>query len=55
MNKKEKTSKINEWFKEGKINKLGNNCFSIPSESFILGITASLVNEVLKGGKNENF
>jgi len=45
MDKKEK---IKQLYKEGKIKKLKNNCYSVPSELFVLGITPRLVNEVLK-------
>lgn len=48
MKKKEKRQKISKWFREGKIKVLGNGCYSIPSEAFILGITPTLIKEVLK-------
>ena len=48
MDKKQKIAKIKEWIKEGKIKPLGDKTFSVPSEAFILGITPTLINEVLK-------
>ena len=45
MNKKEIIIKA---YNEGKIKKLGNSCYSVPSDFFILGITPRLVGEVLK-------
>jgi len=48
MDKKEKKELIKKFYKEGRIKKLGNNCYSVPSEFFVKGITPKLVNEVLK-------
>ena len=35
-------------YKDGKIKKLGNDCYSVPSEFFVLGITPRLVSKVLQ-------
>ena len=51
MKKKDKIRQIKEWRKEGKIKVLGHNSFSVPSEALTLGITPSLVSEVLKTEK----
>lgn len=45
---KEKIKKIKKLYKEGKIKRLGNDCFSVPSECFVLGITPRMIKEVLK-------
>ena len=42
-----KKREIKRLYREGKIKKLKNNCYSVPSEFFIKGITPKLVNEVL--------
>lgn len=47
MNKKQKRKKIKEWIKEGKIKRIGEKSFSVPSEAFILGVTPRLISEVL--------
>lgn len=46
---KSKEDKIISLYKEGKIKKIGSHCYSVPSECFVLGISPSLVNEVLGG------
>lgn len=43
-----KIKKIEQLYKEGKIKKLGNNCYSVPFEYFVLGITSKMINEILK-------
>lgn len=48
MNTKEKIKYIKKTYKEGKIKKLNHNCYSVPSDFFLYGITPRLVNEVLK-------
>lgn len=42
-----KTEQIKTWYKEGKIKRLGNGCYSVPSEAFVLGITPLMVSRVL--------
>jgi len=44
----EKVKQIQKWYEEGKIKKLSANCFSVPCEAFVMGITPTLVAEVLK-------
>ena len=44
---KNKEDIINRLYKEGKIRRIGEGCYSVPSECFVLGITPSLVNNVL--------
>ena len=39
---------IQRWYEEGKIKKLSANCFTVPSEAFVMGITPRLVAEVLE-------
>ena len=43
-----KKEKIKQLYKEGKIKKLNNGCYSVSSELFVLGITPRLIKEVLK-------
>jgi len=43
-----KVKQIHKWYKEGKIKRLSANCFTVPSESFVIGITSSLVARVLR-------
>jgi hypothetical protein len=47
MNDEQKIAKIKKWYSEGKIKPLGNNCYSMPSEAFVDGITPTLVHTVL--------
>lgn len=47
MNEQDKIAIIKKWYAEGKIKPLGNNCYSVPSESFQYGITPALVQEVV--------
>ena len=49
MKRIDKVKLIKKWFKEGKIKKLGNNCYSVTSTAFELGITPRLIDEVLNG------
>ncbi len=51
MKRKEKVKQIQRWYEEGKIKKLSANCFTVPGETFVIGITPRLVNEVLKDEK----
>ena len=48
MSKQAKVNLIKRWYSEGRIKKLGNTSYSVPSEAFVLGITPQLVNETLK-------
>ena len=48
MNQKDKIKEIKKAYKEHRIKELGNNCYSVPSSFFVLGITPRLVNGVLK-------
>lgn len=50
LTKKEESKEeaIKRLFKEGKIKKINESCYTISSECFVLGITPSLVKEVLK-------
>jgi len=48
MNKKEKTKIINKSWEEGKIKRIANHSYSVPSKFFLFGITPSLLNEVLR-------
>ena len=41
---------IKRFFEQSKIKDLGNGCYSVPSSFFALGITPTIINEVLKGG-----
>lgn len=45
----QKVKQIKQWYKQGKIKRLSANCFSVPCEAFIMGITPRLVAIVLKG------
>jgi hypothetical protein len=47
MKRSEKKTLIRKLYAEGKIKKLGNGCYSVPSEFFVHGITPRFVNEVL--------
>ena len=47
MTKQDKAKLIKKLYQEGKIKKLGNNAFSVPSELFVKGITSKMVNETL--------
>ena len=47
MDKQEKIKLIEKYYREGKIKRIGNSSFSVPSDFFILGITPRLVNLVL--------
>lgn len=40
--------KIKQLYKEGKIKRLGNGCYSVSSECFVLGITPRMIKEVLE-------
>jgi len=51
MFKQLKIDLIKQWYREGKIKRLSNNTYSVPSEAFVLGITPRLVNETLKEAK----
>ena len=44
---KSKEDVINRLYKEGKIRKIMEGCYSVPSECFVLGISARLINDVL--------
>ena len=44
----DKNKIIRKAYKEGKIKKLGNSCYSVPSEFFILGITPRRVDKKIK-------
>lgn len=48
MNTTQKINQIEKWYKQGKIKKLSANCFSVPCEAFVMGITPTLVAKVLK-------
>ncbi len=48
MDEENKVKLIKKWFKEGKIKRLGNGCFSVTSNAFELGITPRLIDKVLK-------
>ena len=48
----EKVNQIEKWYVEGKIKKLGSGCYSVPSEAFAMGITPTLVNQVIKQKPN---
>ncbi len=45
---------IKKSYANGKIKLLGPGCYSVPSSFFVKGITPSMVNDVLKGGLNNN-
>ena len=49
MKAEDKRKQILTWYQEGKIKSVGDNCFSVPSEAFVMGITPSLVTKTLKG------
>jgi len=53
MTQAEKVKQIKAWHKEGKLRIVRHDpdCFSVPNEAFILGITPRLVAETLKGVK----
>lgn len=50
MKQKEKIEKIKKWIKTGHLKILDKEkkTFSVPSEAFILGITPTLISEVLR-------
>ena len=43
----EKRRQILEWFREGKLRRLNDKSYSVPSEAFVLGITPRMVHQVL--------
>ncbi len=50
----DKQEKIKQLYKEGKIKPLGNNCYSVSSKCFVLGITPKMIKDVLKGNRQES-
>lgn len=48
MKAEDKRKQILKWYREGKIKSLGDNCFTVTSEAFAMGITPSLVAKTLK-------
>ncbi len=45
---RDKKEIIKKMYSEGRIIKINESCFSVPSECFVLGITSKLIREVLK-------
>jgi len=48
MDKKDKVKQIQQWYKEGKIKRLGILGYSVPSEASALGITSTLVDTTMR-------
>ena len=46
--KESKKEAIKRLYKEGKIKRINEDCFTMSSECFVLGITPSLIYEVLR-------